>query len=188
VSFLLHAFNLALIGVLPRVFFRSGRLNLRWWVTATPFLLASVGLFLAVFGEVTPWSAGHAAVAHAQQIVATALACGSIALMAFTLGTHRIPIALWHQDDDAPRQIVTWGAYARIRHPFYSSFLIALCGALIACPQALTAVALPLAFVILDRTARREEQRLAASEFGDAYRDYMTRTGRFLPRPGRSAA
>jgi protein-S-isoprenylcysteine O-methyltransferase Ste14 len=36
--------------------------------------------------------------------------------------------------------------------------------------------------LIVVRT-RREEERLV-SRFGDAYREYMVRTGRFLPRIG----
>jgi protein-S-isoprenylcysteine O-methyltransferase Ste14 len=35
--------------------------------------------------------------------------------------------------------------------------------------------------VQLGRTARREERRLLASDFGAEYRAYMQRTGRFLP-------
>jgi protein-S-isoprenylcysteine O-methyltransferase Ste14 len=38
-------------------------------------------------------------------------------------------------------------------------------------------------FVVLNATAAGEEKRLAASEFGPAYAEYMKKTGRFLPRP-----
>jgi protein-S-isoprenylcysteine O-methyltransferase Ste14 len=37
--------------------------------------------------------------------------------------------------------------------------------------------------LLVIRTRREEEQLVA--RFGDSYRDYMNRTGRFLPRVGR---
>ena len=110
------------------------------------------------------------------------MATASIGLMCFTLGTHRIPIALWHQADDAPRHIVTWGAYARIRHPFYASFLLLLAACLLACPHPITAAAFVSGCPVLNGTAAREETRLRASEFGADYAAYMARTGRFFPR------
>jgi protein-S-isoprenylcysteine O-methyltransferase Ste14 len=77
---------------------------------------------------------------------------------------------------------VTWGAYARIRHPFYTSFLLAFVAAVAAFPHPATAACLLYATVALNVTAVREERRLLASEYGDAYFDYLQRTGRFLPR------
>jgi protein-S-isoprenylcysteine O-methyltransferase Ste14 len=106
----------------------------------------------------------------------------SIALIAFTLGTHRTRIALWHQRNDAPESIVTYGAYRWIRHPFYSAFLLGLLGALLFCPQWGTLVAFLYGFFILNHTAAREEERLGGSNFGTEYQAYMQRTGRFLPR------
>ena len=89
---------------------------------------------------------------------------------------------LWHQEDDAPRSIVTYGAYKYVRHPFYSAFLLALAGTLVACPHPGTMVCLAYALLMLRHTARKEEYKLANSEFGEQYRSYLARTGRFLPR------
>jgi len=180
--FALVAMNLLFIGALPRIFFRkSGRLNLAWWGTAAPFLIAGATV---VLGLLDLWKPFPLSFRSALEIAAVVPAAGSIALIAFTLGTHRIPIALWHQRDDAPEHLVTWGAYARIRHPFYASFLCGLLGALLAFPHGGTLAALALGTVVLTVTARREERRLSASAFGEAYRAYMKRTGRFLPRMG----
>jgi hypothetical protein len=46
------------------------------------------------------------------------LSAASIALICLTLGTPRIPIALWHQNGDQPEHIVAYGAYRWIRQPF----------------------------------------------------------------------
>ena len=114
--------------------------------------------------------------------IAVVLNIISFSLMAFTLGTHRIPLALWHQNNDAPKQIVTWGAYKKIRHPFYTSFITALTAALIGAPNLLTLFSLIYGFVILNMTAGKEETKLSASEYGKDYIEYMKNTGRFFPK------
>ena len=115
-------------------------------------------------------------------VVAVVCSAGSIALIAFTLGTHRVRIALWHQSADAPDSIVTYGAYAHIRHPFYTAFLLALLASLLVCPSIGTMSTLLAGLAALTITAIREERRLKASTFGAEYSAYMRRTGRFWPR------
>jgi protein-S-isoprenylcysteine O-methyltransferase Ste14 len=172
-----------LMGALPRIFFRrDGRLNLRWWLTAAPFFAGPGTVLLAACGLLAPWRFEPAALAAGGELAAVASATASIGLMCFTLGTHRIPIALWHQVDDAPRHVVTWGAYGRIRHPFYASFLLLLAACLLACPHPITAAAFVWGAVALNATAAREEARLRRSELGADYAAYMRRTGRFFPR------
>ena len=43
---------LALVGALPRIFFRRGRLNGRWWLTAAPFVVAGATLAASLAGAV----------------------------------------------------------------------------------------------------------------------------------------
>lgn len=194
---LLCAVNLLVVAALPRVFFRRGRLNADWWFTAGPFALAGSALVLATAHEaLTPATFGDALVlalvgAPAEavgsgwswvRLLAVPAAASSIMLIGFTLGTHREPVSLWHQHDDTPARLVTHGAYARVRHPFYAAFLLALAACVLAVPGPLTVTAMAWAAVQLTRTARREERRLLASSFGPEYAAYMHRTGRFLPR------
>lgn len=188
-SLLLALLDLSFVALLPWIFFRrDGKLNARWFATALPFMLGIALLAGALAGRIEPWGPADARAALAMELLSVVLCAGSIALMAFTLGTHRIPIALWHQENDAPRHIVTWGAYRRVRHPFYASFLVGLLGTLLALPHPLTALALVYSLVALNVTAAREERRLAASEHGEEYKQYMARTGRFWPRLGGSAS
>lgn len=170
----LCALNLALIAALPRIFFRRGRLNANWWLTAAPFFVAGAGLLHGAAGAPAP---------VLLQPVAVALAAASILLIGLTLGSHAEPVSLWHQQDDTPARIVVAGAYRRIRHPFYSAFLLALLGCAAAAPGVLTGAAFAGALVQLRRTALREERRLQASPHGERYREYMSVTGRFVPRP-----
>jgi protein-S-isoprenylcysteine O-methyltransferase Ste14 len=79
-------------------------------------------------------------------------------------------------------ELVTWGPYARIRHPFYSSFLLAFIAAILVLPHTLTLLACIYSCVTLTMTAKREEGRLMASEYGDQYIRYYRRSGRFFPR------
>ena len=87
---------------------------------------------------------------------------------------------------DAPRQLVTWGAYKYVRHPFYASFLLAYAGACLLYPHPAVLAFCAYSAAVLNLTAAKEERRLAASEFGDEYRAYMARTGRFFPRWNRT--
>lgn len=172
---LLIVLNFAAIGALPLMFFkRDGRFNLMWWLTALPFYLSAGSILLA-----TPLLTGFA---PARNLIAVGFSATSIFMLGLTLGSHRIPIALWHQSNDAPQHIVTWGAYRYVRHPFYASFLLAFCAAALYSPQAFTLGSLIYGFAILNTTAAREEAKLARSDFGSEYRDYVARTGRFFPR------
>jgi len=79
--------------------------------------------------------------------------------------------------------LVTKGPYRWVRHPFYDAVgLSVTANALVAANWFLLAGGiLTLALIVL-RT-KREEDRLVA-RFGDSYRQYMARTGRFIPRLG----
>jgi protein-S-isoprenylcysteine O-methyltransferase Ste14 len=80
--------------------------------------------------------------------------------------------------------LVSTGPYRWVRHPFYDSAALFLLGAsLVAANWFLFAAGVMALALLVVRTRREEEQLIA--RFGDAYRAYMNRTGRFLPvRPG----
>ncbi len=183
---LLFLMDLLFIGLLPVIFFkRDGRLNLQWWLTAAPYVLCGMFLIASFLHIIPPVTGYDTPISRALSLVGVVFSAASIALIAFTLGTHRLRIALWHQANDAPEHIVTYGAYSRIRHPFYAAFLLALIGALIFCPHLGTLATLIYGFFIMNSTAAKEEQKLSDSKLGGEYRAYMQRTGRFIPRWGR---
>jgi len=172
--------NFAYIGLLPIFFFRrDGKLNGQWWLTASPLFGSALLVALHGCGFFQPWHPGSVAIA--MQVTSTALTALSIGLISYTLGTHRRPLALWHQRNDAPDQIVTEGAYKRIRHPFYASFIATLIASAVFCGSP-WAIALSVAGVLmLNSTAAHEERRLLQSAFADQYRAYVARSGRFIP-------
>lgn len=183
--FVLSLLGFVLMFALPVIFFRGdGKKHLRWWLTGAPFGLAVLGIVLA-WAEASPrLASGTGVLATVLDIAGMLVTVGAIALIAATIAIHRVPLALWHQDDDrnAPVHIVTYGPYAWVRHPFYVAFILLLAGAASIARDPITLVALPLGLFVLDWTARTEEKKLLASELGDEYGAYRDRTGRFVPR------
>jgi Isoprenylcysteine carboxyl methyltransferase (ICMT) family len=77
--------------------------------------------------------------------------------------------------------LVMHGPYRWVRHPFYdSAALLAVAVSLIAANWFLFVNGVVMFCLFIIR-ARTEEENLVA-RFGDSYRAYMERTGRFLPR------
>ncbi|HPW55381.1 MAG: isoprenylcysteine carboxylmethyltransferase family protein [Thermoanaerobaculaceae bacterium] len=82
-------------------------------------------------------------------------------------------------------QLVTWGPYALVRHPYSLAILIMVVGAIVALrswPGLI--LLLPTLRLTVDR-ARREEHNLAI-RFGDEWEGYRREVPFLLPLPGRS--
>ncbi len=80
-------------------------------------------------------------------------------------------------------ELVTGGPYRYVRHPVYASFAaIAIGTALIF--RSYVLLGLSVILMVTGRWWANAEERLLASNegFGDVYRTYAARTGRFLPR------
>jgi protein-S-isoprenylcysteine O-methyltransferase Ste14 len=165
-------------GSMPFFFLKRGRFSLRWFATAAPFFVDGLALVGALGGAVTPVAMPGAIVLtyFAVPIVATALV-----LLGCTFGVHRVPPGLWHQNDAPATTLVTYGPYARIRHPIYAAFLLLLIATALALPHVGTLLMLIVGAMQLVRAARHEERRLLES-FVAEYAAYMQRTGSFLPR------
>jgi protein-S-isoprenylcysteine O-methyltransferase Ste14 len=77
--------------------------------------------------------------------------------------------------------LVTTGPYRWIRHPLYTSAAMMAPANFLAAANWFFLAAGCVVFLLLAIRTRKEEQNLIA-RFGDDYRNYMQRTGRFLPR------
>lgn len=78
-------------------------------------------------------------------------------------------------------QLITTGPYARIRHPLYTAMLgISIAFALTSGNWIFAAFAALAVLGLFLRVPREEKMML--DEFGDDYRAYMQRTGRFFPK------
>ena len=109
------------------------------------------------------------------------------------LGGISIPLLAWAQlalgSNFSPtlhvRQehtLVTSGPYRYVRHPMYTSLFLSLSAILLLTRNWLVG-GIPLvglSVILLMRLPR--EERAMTEKFGDEYREYVKRTGRFLPR------
>lgn len=78
-------------------------------------------------------------------------------------------------------RLVTTGPYSRVRHPLYTGlFGIGVGFALVTAHWIFVFLAIA---VIIGMAARvPKEEKMLINQFGDEYRKYMDRTGRYLPR------
>lgn len=86
----------------------------------------------------------------------------------------------WSKDPGEGR-LVTEGIYSRVRHPQYTGFILMSFGLLVHWATLPLLVMWPLLVMQYYRLARREEAEMV-TQFGDEYREYMSRVPMFLPR------
>jgi protein-S-isoprenylcysteine O-methyltransferase Ste14 len=82
--------------------------------------------------------------------------------------------------------LVTSGPYRWVRHPFYTSFTLDLLGISLLMENWFILVCGAAALVMIVIRTRTEEENLIAG-FGDEYRAYIRRVGRFVPRLNKRA-
>ncbi len=81
----------------------------------------------------------------------------------------------------AQHTLVTKGPYRWVRHPFYVAFALAMAADSLVTANWFLALTGAVAVALITIRTRTEEQKLI-ERFGDDYRHYMERTGRFIPR------
>ncbi len=83
----------------------------------------------------------------------------------------------------ADHRLITSGPYRLVRHPIYSGLCLLNLGVGLAAANLIIACVwiLGLALVLLRRVPR--EERSLEARFGDDWRRYALRRGRFIPRP-----
>lgn len=78
-------------------------------------------------------------------------------------------------------ELITHGPYRWIRHPMYALSVPVFLGFALLCANWFLSVAGLFAVVLLAARTPTEEAKLVEA-FGEEYRNYMARTGRFIPR------
>jgi protein-S-isoprenylcysteine O-methyltransferase Ste14 len=107
------------------------------------------------------------------------VACGLLVWTFRTLGRNLTDTVVTRRT----HTLVLHGPYRWIRHPLYDSAALFMAAVSLTAANWFLLLAGGLAVVLLVVRTRTEEANLLA-RFGDSYRTYMERTGRFLPRPG----
>ncbi len=82
--------------------------------------------------------------------------------------------------------LVTHGPYRWVRHPMYTALFVYLLGILLLTANLLIGGFLLGAFLVTIGTRVVKEEAILEEEYGEDYRAYKARTGRFLPRLGAS--
>jgi len=149
------------------------------------FVLALVAGALApglqLAGLVRPWRGLDAA---AVRVAAVALYGAGLAGMLwaqFAMGdAWRIGVR-----ETERTALVAGGPFRWVRNPIYSSLLLAALGLALAAPNVLSVLALVVLLVTLELQVRLVEEPYLTRAHGTSYRDYASRTGRFVPGWGR---
>jgi protein-S-isoprenylcysteine O-methyltransferase Ste14 len=89
-------------------------------------------------------------------------------------------------EEGARPGLVTGGFYALSRNPIYALMIVSLVGFVLLVPTWVTLAMLVLAIVLVKQQARAEEEYLLRT-YGDEFRAYARRVGRFVPGLGRLA-
>jgi len=112
--------------------------------------------------------------------VAVGIAGGALLLWTFqTLGPNLTDTVVTRK----AHTLVTRGPYRWVRHPFYdSAALCVLANSIVASNWFLLLTGMLALALLVVRTQKEEEHLL--KRFGNDYRAYMARTGRFWPRSG----
>jgi protein-S-isoprenylcysteine O-methyltransferase Ste14 len=116
-------------------------------------------------------------------------ACGAIAaLLATSLCWSRMG-ASWRMgvSSSGREVLITEGMFRYVRHPIYALSMVLMACSVIVVPTLPMVAIGAVHFVLLHLKARNEERHLL-SVHGQAYRDYLAHTGRFVPwlRPSRN--
>jgi protein-S-isoprenylcysteine O-methyltransferase Ste14 len=117
------------------------------------------------------------------QIAGAILLPGGIALLATAQLTMGVSWRIGIKEGDAPG-LVTGGLYRFCRHPIYLGLLTALAGYTALLPTPLSLALLAAACAGARMQASAEEAYLERT-YGEAFRAYARRVGRFLPGVGR---
>jgi protein-S-isoprenylcysteine O-methyltransferase Ste14 len=133
-----------------------------------------------LLGIVEPIAALDGTLGH---VVGTVLAVAGIVL---TFGAQLAMGNAWRigVDPDERPGLVTDGPFGLVRNPIYSALIPTVLGLVLMVPNVLALLAIGMLVTGLELQVRRVEEPFLLRTYGDAYADYATRVGRFVPGVG----
>ena len=90
-------------------------------------------------------------------------------------------------DEAEETELVTRGLFRWVRNPIFTFVLLSLAGLVLVLPTVISLLATALAATGIELQVRAVEEPYLRQVHGAAYEDYCARTGRFLPRIGRTS-
>ena len=107
----------------------------------------------------------------------------SLILFWAAVAANRARPLTWAFEPNQPDHLVSTGPYRWIRHPFYLSYTLCWLGPPIATGKPWLLIPVFVMLLLYWRAASAEEANFLSSPLAPAYREYQSRTGRFLPAP-----
>lgn len=99
-------------------------------------------------------------------------------------------LSMWGHDricrEERGTRVVSVGAFRYVRHPLYSACLLFYLGLTVSTASFFSLVFFVVIFVFYNYLASFEE-RLLEEKFGEEYRNYKRRTGKWVPRMGKES-
>jgi protein-S-isoprenylcysteine O-methyltransferase Ste14 len=161
-GFVLSQVWLFLDFLLPLIFYLLGA-TVPGWVYGTPLNLSFNGAEFLQVVSVPLFLSGVVLVGTAYRAIGQ-------------LNRPRIEVMSKHE-------LVTSGPYSRVRHPVYTGILLMVLASALLFVHVVLVVGFLAVLGIAYRKTVVEEELLSSEEgFGQEYRDYVLKTGRFLPR------
>lgn len=117
--------------------------------------------------------------AHSEDSAVPARGLGTVLLAA---GVGLRFWALGSIDGNKKCRLVTWGAYARVRHPLYLGSFLILLGFCVLAGSWTAAGLAGVTFLALYLPVIRAEERLLGAQYGAAWERYCGRSWAFLPK------
>jgi protein-S-isoprenylcysteine O-methyltransferase Ste14 len=167
------------VGVIPE---RAAERAL--WLAVVPVIACWCALpWLGVTHDRGPFAVPEFARATAAYAIARFIAAAvAVGCLLLTIQCWRRMGRDWRMDiSDRNTSLVTDGLFARVRHPIYAFSIALMIATAVVLPSLPMLVVAALHVVLMNVKARNEEAHLAQLH-GDAYRRYVERTGRFVPR------
>ena len=115
-------------------------------------------------------------------LLALLLCAASLTLFWWAIRTNRRRPLSFAFSDDLPDHLVCDGPYRRIRHPFYTAYLLSWLVVPVATGEFLTLLPFAVMAGIYSAAARVEERKFEATRLGEAYGQYRRVAGMFWPR------
>jgi protein-S-isoprenylcysteine O-methyltransferase Ste14 len=157
----------------------SGRAMSVEWFGGVLFVVAVVvgllGVALPVFGALSAYAPTSV------RVIGFAIAaCGFLVILAAQTGMG----TSWRIGVDAADRtaLVTTGLFRRVRNPIFTAMTAAQIGMMLIVPSGVSALAVGLLIAAIQIQVRAVEEPYLLGVHGSAYRDYLSRTGRFLPQ------
>jgi protein-S-isoprenylcysteine O-methyltransferase Ste14 len=88
---------------------------------------------------------------------------------------------------DVPEAVCEAGPYGYVRHPLYTSYILAFAAMLATVPSPWTLAIFAINLGLFVHAARDDERSIAASALAAKYAPYRQRVGMFFPRLRRKA-